>query len=104
MLKKGTKQKQVIQNPCAGEAHQQRSRQHNQHVVAVRKARIYTGWSFVSPTSMKSCFVQFFGRNVNQFSIKSVVCQMCDKYKIWQCLHSARISVIYFFKYINIYV
>ena len=49
---------------------------------------------------MKSCFVQFFGRNVNQFSIKSVVCQMCDKYKIWQCLHSARISVIYFYKYI----
>ena len=25
---------------------------------------------------------------------------MCDKYKIWQCLHSARISVIYFYKYI----
>lgn len=41
-----------------------------------------------------------FGRNVNQLSIRSVVCQVCDKYEIWQCLHTARISVIYFFKYI----
>lgn len=45
----------------------------------------------------KSCSGQLFGRNVNQFSIKSLVCQMYDKYTVWQCLHSARISVIYFF-------
>lgn len=98
----GTKQRQIIQNQYGiGARATLRSGENSRRVVTRAEDLHWMLFRFTNIDEKLFCAI-FFGRNVNQFSIKSLVCQMCDKYKIWQRLHSARISVIYFFKYIYV--
>lgn len=61
----------------AGHPESVQSQRSGAGALAVGEASVYTGWSCFPNINEKVVLCNFLGgRNVNQFSIKSVVCQM----------------------------